>query len=263
MINRHIYLNIFLSLFVLLVSFLIHRLIMKGINNIVSRTGKEIKAPKTVSMLIGFLIFGFGIAIILSIWNVNLMPYLTGLGISGVVLGLAFQEPLTNFLSGILVLITRKVFEGEVVDIDGISGIIDMVEMNHTRVKTFDGKLVLIPNRKVWSGTVTKYWPGPYRRVNFDITVDYSSDLGKVMELLKKALEEEQLVVKDNSINNFIAFKEYGSSGITYTVYFWVSRESYFDAINSLSFRIKKIFDENGIRIPFMVIDLRVTQNAQ
>lgn len=184
-----------------------------------------------------------------------------GLGISGVILGLAFQEPLTNFLSGILVLITRKVFEGEVVDIDGISGIVDMVEMNHTRLKTFDGKLVLIPNRKVWSGTVTKYWPGPYRRVNFDVSVDYSSDLSKVIDLLKRTIEEEPLVIKDESVSNFIVFKEYGSSGIIYTIYFGVNRESYFDAINSLSIRIKKLFDENGIKIPFMVIDLRVTQN--
>ncbi len=261
--NWNIYINIFWSLFFLLISYLVYRLILKGINNIASRVGREVKAPKTVSMLIGFLIFGIGIAIVLSIWNVNLLPYLTGLGISGVILGLAFQEPLTNFLSGILVLITRKVFEGEVVDIDGTSGIVDMVEMNHTRIKTFDGKLVLIPNRKVWSGTVTKYWPGPYRRVNFDVSVDYSSDLSKVIDLLKRAIEEEPLVVKEESVSNFIVFKEYGSSGITYTIYFWVKKESYFDAINSLSIRIKRLFDESGIKIPFMVIDLRVTQNLQ
>ncbi len=162
-----------------------------------------------------------------------------------------------------MVLITRKVFEEEVVDIDGISGVVDMVEMNHTRIKTFDGKLVLVPNRKVWSGTVTKYWPGPYRRINFDVSVDYSSDLSKVIDLLKRAIEEEPLVIKDESVSNFIVFKEYGSSGITYTIYFWVNRDSYFDAINSLSMRIKKLFDESGIKIPFMVIDLRVTQNIQ
>jgi len=258
----NLYLNILGSIFVLGIAFLSHRIIMKGINRMVSRVGKEIKAPKTVSMLIGFLIYGFSISIILSLWNVNLIPYLTGLGISGIILGLAFQEPLTNFLSGILVLLTRKVFEGEAVDIDGISGIVDMVEMNHTRIKTFDGKLVLIPNRKVWTGTVTKYWPDSYRRLNFDVTVDYSSDLDKVINLLKKAIEEEPLIVKDESVNNFISFKEYGTSGITYTIYFWVRRESYFDAINSLSIRIKKIFEENNISIPFMVVDLRITQKS-
>ncbi|MCS7202476.1 MAG: mechanosensitive ion channel family protein [Dictyoglomus sp.] len=255
--------NLILSGIILIICYFIHRFILKGINSIALRTGKEIKTPKTVSMLIGFLIFGFGIAIVLSIWNVNITPYLTGLGISGVVLGLAFQEPLTNFLSGIMVLVTRKVFEGEMVDIDGISGIIDIVEMNHTRVQTFDGKLVLIPNRKVWSGIVTKYWPGPYRRVNFDVTVDYSSDLQKVIELIKKAIEEEPLIVKNNMINNLVVFKEYGNSGVTYTVYFWVAKETYFEAINALSIRIKKIFDENHIRIPYMVVDLRFTQNVK
>ncbi|ACI18305.1 mechanosensitive ion channel family protein [Dictyoglomus thermophilum] len=255
-----LYINLFWSLLVIFLCFLSHNLIMRAINRTVSHVGKEIKAPKTISMIIGFLIYGFGIAIIMSIWNINLMPYLTGLGISGVVLGLAFQEPLTNFLSGVLVLVTRKVFEGEALDIDGISGVVDMVEMNHTRIKTFDGKMVLIPNRKVWSGTVTKFWPGPYRRVSFDVSVDYSSDLEKVISLLRRALEEEDLVVKDESVSNIVVFKEYGSSGITYTVYFWVDRENYFNAINALSARIKKIFEENNISIPYMIVDLRVSQ---
>ncbi len=255
------YISLFWTLFVFLICFFAHKLIMRTINRAVSHVGKEIKAPKTISMIIGFLIYGFGIAIIMSIWNVNLMPYLTGLGISGVVLGLAFQEPLTNFLSGILVLVTRKVFEGEALDIDGISGIVDMVEMNHTRIRTFDGKMVLIPNRKVWTGTVTKFWPGPYRRISFDVSVDYSSDLEKVISLLKGALEEEELVVKDESVSNIVVFKEYGNSGITYTVYFWVDKDNYFNAINALSTRIKKIFDENNISIPYMVVDLRITKN--
>jgi len=258
----NIYLNVFFTLLVFFLTFFGHRFIMKSINRAVSRTGKEMKAPKTVSMIIGFLLYGFGLAVILSIWNVNLTPYLTGLGISGVVLGLAFQEPLTNFLSGILVLVTRKVFEGEAVEIDGISGMVDIVEMNHTRLKTFDGKMVYIPNRKVWSGMVTKYWPGPYRRLSFDITVDYSSELDRVIELLKKAIDEEPLVIKDPEVSNIVTFKEYGSSGITYTVYFWVDRDHYFDAINSLSTRVKKIFEENGIKIPFMVVDLRVSQKT-
>lgn len=256
------YLNLFWTIFVFLLCFFTHKFIMRAVNKTVSRVGKEIKAPKTISMIIGFLIYGFGIAIILSIWNVNLMPYLTGLGISGVVLGLAFQEPLTNFLSGILVLVTRKVFEGEALDIDGVSGIVDIVEMNHTRIKTFDGRMVLIPNRKVWSGTVTKFWPGPYRRVNFDITVDYSSNLEKVIELLKKAIDEENLVVKNDQVSNLVVFKEFSNSGVTFTLYFWVSKEYYFDAINSLSIRIKKLFDENKISIPYMIVDLRVTQKS-
>ncbi len=61
-------------------------------------------------------------------------------------------------------------------------------------------------------------------------------------------------------MSNIVVFKEYGSSGITYTVYFWVDRENYFNAINALSARIKKIFEENNISIPYMIVDLRVSQ---
>jgi len=250
--------NIVLSVVSIVVSYIIHRLIMRSINRFTSTIGKEVKAPKTLSLLIAFLVYGFGIAAILSIWNIDLAPYLAGLGISGVVLGLAFQEPLTNFLSGILVLVTRKVFEGEVVDIDGQTGIVDVLKMNNTLLRTFDGKLVLIPNRKVCSGTVTKFWPTNVRRIELSVTVDYKSDMEKVIELLKRAIEEEPLVVKDGSVENTVVFNSFNSNGITYTVMFWTERATYFDSLNALTIRIKKIFDENGIVIPYNMLDVRI-----
>lgn len=225
-----------------------------------STVGKEIKAPKTLSLLIAFLIYGFAVAGILSVWNLNLAPYLTGLGISGVVLGLAFQEPLTNFLSGILVLVTRKVFEGEVVDIEGLTGIVDVIKMNHTHLITFDGKLVLIPNRKVWSGTVTKFWPGNFRRIDLKVTVDYSSDLDFVVHLLNKILDEEPLVAKAESITNDVVFNSFDSNGITYVIRFWTTKDNYFNAINAVASRIKKTFYQYGVSIPFTIVEIR--QNA-
>ncbi len=253
-----ILMNIILSIVSIIVPYIIHRLIMRSINRFTSTIGKEVKAPKTLSLLIAFMVYSFGIAAILSIWNVDLAPYLAGLGISGVVLGLAFQEPLTNFLSGILVLVTKKVFEGEVVDIDGQTGIVDVLKMNNTLLRTFDGKLVLIPNRKVWSGTVTKFWPTNVRRIELSVTVDYKSDMEKVIALLKRAIEEEPLVVKDESVGNSVVFNSFNSSGITYTVMFWTERATYFDSLNALTIRIKRIFDENGIVIPYNILDVRI-----
>lgn len=249
--------NIILTFLTFGIAYAIHKIIMRSIDKFMSTIGKEVKAPKTLSLIIGFLIYGFAIAVILAIWDVNLAPYLAGLGISGVVLGLAFQEPLTNFMSGILVLVTRKVFEGEVVDVDGLTGTVDVVKMNHVHLRTFDGKLILIPNRKVWSGTVTKFWPGRYRRIDVDVTVDYSSDLDKVVDILKKVLEEEPLVVKDESVQNNVVFKSFDSNGVTYTIRFWAERETYLDTLNAVAHRIKREFDGSGIKIPFTVVEVR------
>lgn len=248
--------NIILTLLTFGIAYAIHKIIMRSIDKFMSTIGKEVKAPKTLSLIIGFLIYGFAIAVILAIWDVNLAPYLAGLGISGVVLGLAFQEPLTNFLSGILVLVTRKVFEGEVVDVEGLTGIVDVIKMNHTHLKTFDGKLILIPNRKVWSGTVTKFWPGKYRRIDIDVTIDYSVNMEKAVSVLKRVLEEEPLVVKDESVENVIVFKSFDSNGVTLTVRFWTARETYFDTLNAVALRIKSSFEKEGIKIPYTVVEV-------
>lgn len=261
MIATSTVLKLLVSISALLIAYVVHKVIMKSVDKFMSTLGKELKAPKTLSLLLAFLIYGFAVAGILAVWDVNLTPYLTGLGISGVVLGLAFQEPLTNFLSGLMVLVTRKVFEGEVVDIEGQTGVVDVIKMNHTHILTFDGKLVLIPNRKVWSGTITKFWPGKYRRVDVNIAVDYSSDMSFVIDLLRKVLEEEPLVVKDSSLTNIVLFNSFDSNGVTLSVKFWVEKDTYFDAINAVALRIKKTFDAYGVRIPNNVVEVKINSS--
>ncbi|MDK2885989.1 MAG: small conductance mechanosensitive channel [Thermosipho sp. (in: thermotogales)] len=249
--------EILLSVITLVVGYILYKYLVKILQKSLKALGKDLKAPKTVQFLIGIVITVFVILILLSIWDVDLLPYITGLGISSIVVGLALQEPLANFVSGLLVITTRKLFEGEAVDVNGISGMVEEIKINHSHIRTFDGKLVLLPNKSVWSGTVTKFWPGPVRRVTMDVGVSYDSDLETVVKLLQQAIEEEPLVVKEG-VSNFIAFKQFGSSSIDFTVYFWVERSSYFDAVNALALRIKKIFDEKGIEIPFTQIDVHV-----
>lgn len=261
MATEKILIRLIISVIALVVAYIVHKVIMKSIEKFMSTVGKELKAPKTLSLLLAFLVYGFAIAGILAVWNVNLTPYLTGLGISGVVLGLAFQEPLTNFLSGILVLVTRKVFEGEVVDIDGQTGVVDVIKMNNTHLLTFDGKVVLIPNRKVWSGTVTKFWPGKYRRVDVNVTVDYSTDMNFAIDVLKKVLDEEPLVVKNESVNNIVLFNSFDNNGVTLSVKFWTERDTYFDTINAVATRIKKTFEEFGIKIPYSIVEVKMNSS--
>ncbi|HQO06418.1 MAG TPA: mechanosensitive ion channel, partial [Fervidobacterium sp.] len=101
-------------------------------------------------------------------------------------------------------------------------------------------------------------WPTNVRRIELSVTVDYKSDMEKVIELLKRAIEEEPLVVKDGSVENTVVFNSFNSNGITYNVMFWTERATYFDSLNALTIRIKKIFDENGIVIPYNMLDVRI-----
>jgi len=177
--------------------------------------------------------------------------------VTGFVIGLAFQEPLSNLMSGILVLLTGKLKEGDVIEIDGTSGTVEIVNYNHTVLRTFDGKSVIIPNKQVWNTKVTNYWPGPVRRLSMKISVSYDSDLSKVLEILQKCIDEEPLIEKQG-VSNSVVFSGFGDSSINFEVLFWVKRENYFDALNAFSRRIKREFDQQAITIPFPQIDVHM-----
>lgn len=255
--SRQLFLQIIQSIVLVAVSYTIYRLLCKLIIKSMERLGKEFKMKNTAKLLIGTIISLISLMVFLNIWRISLIPYLTAFGVSGFIVGLAFQEPLSNLMSGILVLLTGKLREGDVIEIDGTVGTVEIVNYNHTILRTFDGKNVVIPNKQVWNQKVINYWPGPVRRLSMKVSVSYNSDLSKVLEILKKCIDEEPFVEKQN-VSNSIVFSGFGSSSIDFEVLFWVRRENYFDAINALSKRIKEQFDAQKITIPFPQIDVHV-----
>ncbi|WP_031502572.1 mechanosensitive ion channel family protein [Pseudothermotoga hypogea] len=232
--------------------------ILKG----AERLGKELRMKNTLRIILLTITFVIALMVVLGIWRVNLLPYVTALGIGGIAVGLAIQEPLSNFISGLLVIFTGKLHENDVVEIDGITGIVEVVNYNHTVLRTFDGKHVLVPNKQVWNQRLINYWPTNVRRFTLKVSVSYGSDLEKVLEILRKCIEEEPFVEKSPERSNSIVFAEFGSSSIDFNVNFWVQRQNYFDALNSLANRIKRELEANGIVIPFPQLDVHIKERV-
>lgn len=255
--SKELFVQIIQSVVLVVVSYTIYRVLYGVIIKSTEKLGKEFKMKNTVKLLLGTIIALIALMVFLNIWRISLLPYLTAFGVTGFIVGLAFQEPLSNFMSGILVLLTRKLKEGDVIEIDGTAGVVEIINYNHTVLRTFDGKSVIIPNKQVWSGKVTNYWPGPVRRVSMKVSVAYNSDLSKVLGILKKCIDDEPLVEKQ-SVSNSIVFSSFSSSSIDFDVLFWVKRENYFDALNALAQRIKREFESQGITIPFPQIDVHL-----
>lgn len=246
----------------LVVAYIVYRLIYGGILRVTRKLGKEMRMKNTLRTVLLTIILVIALMVVLDIWRVNLVPYLTALGIGGIAVGFAVQEPLSNFMCGLLVIFTGKLLEGDVVEIDGISGTVEVINYNHTVLRTFDGKRVLIPNKQVWSQRLIHYWPTNVRRFELKVSVSYGSDLAKVLEVLKKCLDEEPLVEKSPELANVIVFNGFGASSIDFNVLFWVQRQNYFDAVNSLAQRIKRELESNGITIPFPQLDVHIKERV-
>ncbi len=253
-------LKIILSTFVVVVSYFLYKLIVTALAKTLKKLKQPREMPSSLKTILGSTIGLIALMIILSFWNVSIVGLAASLGIGGIVIGLALQEPLANFVSGIFLLLSGAVKDGDTVSISGISGTVESITINHTLIRTFDGKKVMIPNKTVWGDMITHYWPSSTRRVDLSVGVAYDSDLNKVIKVLNECLEEEELVEKEPA--PFVTFEGFGASSIDFTVKFWVKRENFFDAQMSLAIRIKKRFDEEGIEIPFNQMDIHIKNKS-
>ena len=218
----------------------------------------SVQYRKTMRTLFNLAFYALAAFIIISVLFKNLAPVLAGLGVSGIIVGLAVKEPLENLISGILIMINKLIYEGEAVDIGGTSGGVQEIKLNHVLIKTWDGKLVTIPSKNVWAATIIHFWPENIRRNDLNVGVSYSSDLNKVMKILEEAVNSYEKLYVDDNHKPMIQFTGYGPSSIDFVVRFWVEKANFVDSSTELAKIIKSRFDENGIEIPFSQLDLHI-----
>ena len=246
--------KLILTAVTVVVSYLVFKWLFKLIEKSVEKLGKELQMRNTIRFFLGLIISVIAVMIILDIWDLSLAPLLAGVGIGGLVIGLALQEPLANFFSGLFLLVSRAVKEGEALEAGGVSGTVEVVNLNHTVIRTWDGRRVMIPNKAVWNDKIIHFWPSNVRRQEIVVGVPYSADLRKVVEIFQKALEDEETVEKDPA--PAIVFSAFNSSSIDFIIRFWVNRDNFFEGMKRLAFRIKDYLEKEGIYIPFPQLDV-------
>ncbi len=253
-------LKIVLSIVVVIAAYLLYKITLATLDKALSKLKQPRKMPGTLKTIIGSVIALIALMVVLGFWNISITGLAASLGIGSIVVGLALQEPLSNFVSGIFLLLSGAVKDGETVDISGTVGTVESITVNHTVVRTFDGKRVMIPNKSVWSEVITNLWPSNIRRIEMSVGVSYDSDLEKVVKVLKECLDEEETIEKDPA--PFVTFEGFGASSIDFKLRFWVRRENYFDSQMNLAMRIKRRFDEEGIEIPFNQLDVHLKDKS-
>ncbi|WP_163379939.1 mechanosensitive ion channel family protein [Cyclobacterium sp. SYSU L10401] len=211
-----------------------------------------------LSRLIFLAILVGGVMMCLSILNLTgtVTSILAGLGIIGLALGFAFQDTAANFMSGIYITFQQPYAIGDVIEThDGIMGNVVDINLRVTKVKTFDGPMVYVPNRFLFQENFTNYTEEGRRRIRVDVGVSYGEDLEKVERIALEAARDVPGRIGDEDVSLF--WKGFGDSSIDFSVNIWLeySRENraYISAKNQAIKNIKKAFDDNDIMIPFPI----------
>ncbi|ABV35856.1 MscS mechanosensitive ion channel [Shewanella sediminis HAW-EB3] len=211
-----------------------------------------------VSNIAWALVFAFTVVATLGQLGVQTASLVAVIGAAGLAVGLALQGSLSNFASGVLMVLFRPCRVGDYVDAAGISGTVDEITIFSTKLLTPDNKLIIAPNSAMMDGTIVNYSAMDTRRVDLVIGVSYDANLAEAKKVLTTIVENNQYVLKDPAYT--VAISELADSSVNFVVRPWVKGSDYWPAYFELLEQIKLALDEANIGIPYPQMDLHVKE---
>ena len=240
---------------VVILIFFVYKLIIRGIKKV-----PESKMPAQRAMILNRLIkYLFYIIIamyVLSVFGIKLNALLGAAGIAGVAIGFAAQTSVSNLISGLFVITEGTIKIGDAIIVDGITGIVDSVNLLSVQIHTYDNQMVRVPNSTVINSTLTNISYHPKRRITINVSVDYNTDMKTALEALQKAPSLCPTVVSEPA--PAVWFDGFAESGINLTVAAWFKTKDFLQTKNDLYIAIKQVLDEAGITIPFNQLDVKI-----
>ena len=211
--------------------------------------------------LSGKAVFTIGLLIALSQLGIELGPLLAGFGIAGVIIGFALQDTLSNFASGMMILIYRPYDVGDLINAAGVTGRVSHMSLVSTTIKTMDNQRLIIPNNKIWGDTINNITAEHQRRVDMTFGISYSDSIEQAEAILKSIVEAHPKVqpLPEPTIKLHLL----SESSVDFIVRPWAKPEDYWEVYWDITREVKMRFDAEGISIPFPQRDVHIYQTTK
>ena len=188
--------------------------------------------------------------------GIPMTSMLTVFGSATLAIGLALQGGLSNVAGGMMILIFKPFKVGDYISTHSDSGEVVAITIFYTILKTPDNKKIVLPNGALTNEAITNYSTYDERRVDWEFTASYSSDIEQVKEIIEKELKKEKLIIQEKDI--FARLTKQDDSALVFTARAWVSNKDFWTVKHNIDEAVKKAFDKNNIEIPYPQMDVHV-----
>ncbi|MBB1364463.1 mechanosensitive ion channel family protein [Shewanella sp. SR44-4] len=239
-------------------------LVAKIVTQIISKTVRASKLQFSQLLqdffisLSSKLVFALGLLIALSQLGFELGPLLAGFGIAGVIIGFALQDTLSNFASGMMILIYRPFDVGDLINAANVTGRVSHMSLVSTTIKTLDNQRLIVPNNKIWGDTINNITAEHQRRVDMTFGISYSDNVEHAETILKSIVEQHPKV--QTHPEPIVKLHTLGESSVDFIVRPWVKPDDYWEVYWDITRAVKIRFDAEGISIPFPQRDVHIYQ---
>jgi small-conductance mechanosensitive channel len=228
------------------------------------RSSQRIEALSTVLRSVAtFAIWTMAGFLVLDAIGINLGPMLAGAGIIGVAIGFGSQSLVKDFLAGIFILVEDQFGVGDIVDLGEAVGVVEVVSLRTTRLRSVDGTVWHVPNGEIGRvGNKSQHWS----RALLDIQVAYTTDLSEAREVIKQVADEVWREQPDTVLEEpeLWGVENLGAHGIDIRLVVKTQPSKQWEVSRLIRERIKAAFEERGIEIPFpqQTVWMRVNEDG-
>jgi len=235
------------SIIVFILGMLIIKLIMRLLKATLKKSKVELSLKTFVESLSVFILYGLLFTLIGSILGIKATSFLAIFGAAGIAIGLALQGSLANFAGGVLILVFKPFKAGDLIAVNQHKGHVVNIDILYTRIKTFDGRIITMPNGNVANSDVDNRTMEPTRRIDLELRFTYKTDIDQIREVVLKALKSHKQIETDPEPDVWL--EEFLESEMRIVARCWVDSQLYWPVFWEQMESVKKSLDIAGLEI--------------
>ena len=253
--------KLLLAIVIFIVGWWTVKLIIMFVKKGLAKMGVEKSVITFLSSLCKYILRIFAFIIALTPFGFHISSLFAALGAAGITLGLGLKESVANIASGIQIVITKPFQVGHYIQLNNVEGTVTRVEIMYSTLMTLDRKEVVMPNSIVTNSILTNYTALGVRRVDFNYTVSYGTDLNLVRTILLEVAKEHEQVL--SSPEPVVVVLRQAANGIEISFRVFCVPENYWNVLFNLEERIKQVFELNNIILPYTQVDIHFKENLK
>ena len=249
------------TLAIIIFGLIIVKIILAIIKRQLAKTKLDKAVQGFVCSILKFVLYLILIFCIISSLGISITGLTVVLSAVSLAISLALQDSLKNLVNGFIIISTSLLKQGDWVKVAGVEGSVQDVRMLFTVLKTADNKKITIPNSTILTSEIVNYNTLKFRRLDFNFSVAYTTDIDKAKELVNNVINSCEMVFEDPAPS--VVLSELGASSVTLTAKVWCSSEDYW---NTKWYIIDHVFNEfkaNNICIPYNQLEVALVEPNQ
>jgi len=243
--------------------FIIHILsvVLKSLmkNRLLTDIKMETGLKDSIIRITAYTIWGIGLIIVLRLIGISASSLTVVFGAVGIGIGFGLQNMFNNFFSGLILLFERPIQVGDVIEVEGVWGVVKEINVRATHVKTYDNADMMIPNSEIIGQRVINWsFRDPKVRRTVAIGVAYGSDVKLVSDTLLNIATKDSRVARRPHPD--VLFADFGDSALIFKLRFWAHVDYFLKVETDIRFEIEKEFRRLSIDIPFPQRDVHIRE---